>query len=38
MGGEQKVRPDRGNLPGQKSGNNLGTKPLLFLLIKSLSA
>ena len=34
MACEDKIKPDRGELPGQKNGNNLGTKPILFLRIE----
>ncbi len=37
MGGQQKIKPDRLQLPGRKSGNNLGTKPVLFLLAKTIT-
>ena len=31
MGGLRKVKPSSWYLLGEKSGNNLGTKPFLFL-------
>jgi hypothetical protein len=38
MAGFRKMKPDRLHLPGEKSGNNLGTKPILFQVTKRLSA
>ena len=37
MAGFRKMKPDRDQLPGEKSGNNLGTKPILFHITESVS-
>jgi hypothetical protein len=37
MACQDKIKPDRDKLPGEKSGNNLGTKPILFLIMKILT-
>ena len=37
MGCDEKIKPDRDKLSGEKSGNNLGTKPILFLVTKTLT-
>ncbi len=38
MACEDKIKPSRYELLGQKSGNKMGTKPILFLTMKNLSA